>query len=131
MKRTVSITRALAGSLLAAFILGASGVSVRAAGEGSSGDTSATQKQGTSDQGMSKRQAKVDINSATKEELSGIPGVSDDAAQKIIDGRPYRAKNDLLKRNILGKREYKKISDRIYAKRMGTGMKKVPSNQGK
>src|SRR5262245_57756186 len=43
----------------------------------------------------------VDINSAPKIELMTLPGIGDADAQKIIDGRPYRAKNQLVQQNII------------------------------
>src|SRR5215510_9752659 len=58
----------------------------------------------------------IDINSATKQELMTIPGIGDAYAQKIIDGRPYRAKNELVQKKIIPEATYDKISDQIVAK---------------
>ena len=58
----------------------------------------------------------TDINSASKEQLSLLPGIGDVYSQKIIDGRPYKAKTDLVKREILPQATYKKISGMIIAK---------------
>lgn len=58
---------------------------------------------------------KLDINSASKDELAALPGVGDATAQKIIDGRPYKSKRELVKKNILTKDEYAKVKNDIVA----------------
>jgi len=45
-----------------------------------------------------------------------LPGIGDTLAQKIIDGRPYRSKRELLTRKIVSKSEYEKIRDQIVAR---------------
>lgn len=60
--------------------------------------------------------ALVDINSATKEELMKLPGIGSAFSDKILKGRPYKGKNELVSKNIVPKATYEKIRDLIIAK---------------
>ena len=57
-----------------------------------------------------------DINTATKEELDALPGIGPVRAEAIVKGRPYKGKDELVRRKILPSGVYDAIKDRIIAR---------------
>jgi DNA uptake protein ComE-like DNA-binding protein len=87
------------------------------------GDQSSTSSTSTKKAKSSKKSAtkKVDINSATKEDLVAA-GLDDATAQKVIDGRPYKTKRDLVTKNIVSQDDYNKVKDKLVAHHAGGKM---------
>lgn len=90
------------------------GVPVLAAGQTKAAATAGTKAKRAS--ATKPTTALVDLNSASRSELSALPGIGDSYSDKIIAGRPYKSKADLVSRNIVPAATYDKIKTMVVAR---------------
>jgi competence protein ComEA len=76
-------------------------------------EKSDTTRAGTAPTPPASSSYKVDINSASIDELKTLPGIDDASAEKIVKGRPYKGTSELETRNILSHAVYEKIAMRV------------------
>ena len=63
-----------------------------------------------------KKKPPLDINSASADQLQTLKGIGDAYSKKIVEGRPYKRKDELVKRNIIPQATYDGIKDQIIAR---------------
>jgi competence protein ComEA len=80
------------------------------------GAPQASKKAPKGDAKVAKATGLMDINTASEADLKSLPGIGDAYAAKIVAGRPYRAKNELVQKKIIASAAYQKIKDQIVAR---------------
>jgi DNA uptake protein ComE-like DNA-binding protein len=58
----------------------------------------------------------LDLNRASKDQLLSLPGMSSEAADRVIAGRPYSNAHELVSRRAISEQEYAKIRGQVTAK---------------
>jgi competence protein ComEA len=70
----------------------------------------------TKDKPAATKKELLDVNSASEDQLKALPGISDAYAKKIVEGRPYKRKDELVQKKVVPQGTYDKIKDQIIAK---------------
>jgi DNA uptake protein ComE-like DNA-binding protein len=58
----------------------------------------------------------LDLNSATLDQLKALPGVGEQYAKKIVDGRPFKKVDELMSKNVVPKNVYDQIKNLVAVK---------------
>ena len=107
----MKVIKLLVASLFVVALIGSSPGWVRAAAKTKEKASTATETKKAPE-----KKKLLDINSASAEELKSIEGIGDAYAKKIIENRPYKRKDELVRKKIVPQATYDKIKDQIIAK---------------
>ena len=58
----------------------------------------------------------MNLNSASKEQLTKLPGITDETADKIIGGRPFKGTTELVSKSIVTQAEFDKLKGHVTVK---------------
>lgn len=64
-------------------------------------------------QGWTDEAKKVNVNSASKAQILSLPGIDDDTASRIIQGRPYHTKDELGSKGVVSPEQFKEIQGQV------------------
>ena len=101
----MKITTNLVAALVAGALIGSSPVWIQAA------DTTKTPMPETKK--STTKTDRLDINTASADQLKAIRGLNEAQAKKIIDGRPYKRRGELVTKKVVPQETYDKIKDQI------------------
>lgn len=60
--------------------------------------------------------ARMDLNTASEDDLVSLPGITSSKAGAIIDNRPYASSHQLVTKHILTEAQYERIASRVTAR---------------
>jgi DNA uptake protein ComE-like DNA-binding protein len=123
MKRTLSvITLALAALLAVASLAAAEGTPAPAKASATPA-ASGTSAKATHASASHAAAPMVDLNSATRDDLMKLPGVGEATADKIIAGRPWTSKSQLVAKGVVNRAAYAKFRGMVVAKQAAAAAK--------
>ncbi|HEY7519787.1 MAG TPA: helix-hairpin-helix domain-containing protein [Methylomirabilota bacterium] len=73
-------------------------------------------KSGTTAGAKAVPKEKLDLNSASAEELQALPGIGEALSKKIVENRPYKRKDELVQKKVIPGPTYEKIKDHVIAR---------------
>jgi competence protein ComEA len=106
----MKLVKILVATVFAFILIGSSPAWVGAAETKDKAGTTAETKKAPS------KSQPLDINTASPDELKELPGIGDAYAKKIAENRPYKRKDELVKKKVVPQSTYDKIKDQIIAK---------------
>jgi DNA uptake protein ComE-like DNA-binding protein len=63
---------------------------------------------------MTKKETRVELNTANRQQLAALPGLTRDDAGRIMTNRPYDNRRDLVRKQVLTESQFDKIRDSVY-----------------